>query len=357
MGGRMAHVALVAASVLFSLLLLELGCRLVRMGPEGLVHWPNIARQRMSNAENGADPCTYAYDAELGWTSPPNCTSAGYNVDAEGYRKTPAGPNLMQPPVLVTGSSFAKGDEVADEEAWPAYLQEMIGRRVLNGGVGGYSLDQTVLRAERLALRAKPVLVIASFTPDDVRRTELKVAWSRDKPYFTVRGGHLELQNVPVPGRPGARVPIPIAAHLLGWSALADLVADRFSIFDGWYYDEVQGAPRGSGPEIACLLMQRLASLEVPVVVLAEYSRGHWMADAEGKARDFAKTGPVLACAEKAGLIPLDMAAPLKALIMERGIDAMFRSDHHSPEGNRATAAAISQALTGHRLLTRTVTR
>jgi hypothetical protein len=51
------------------------------------------------------------------------------------------------------------------------------------------------------------------------------------------------------------------------------------------------------------------------------------------------------------------MAAPLKALIMERGIDAMFRSDHHSPEGNRATAAAISQALTGHRLLTRTVTR
>jgi hypothetical protein len=351
------HVAVVAASILFSLLILELGCRLVRMGPAGLVHWPNIARLRMSNAENGADPCTYAYDAQLGWTSPSNCTSAGYNIDAEGFRKTSAASVLAQPPVLVTGSSFAQGDEVSDEETWPAYLQDMIGRRVLNGGVGGYSLDQTVLRAERLAPRVKPMLVIASFTPDDVRRTELKVAWSRNKPYFTVTDGSLELQNIPVPGKPGARVPAPIAAHLFGWSALADLVADRLSIFDGWYYDEVQGAPRGSGAEIACLLMQRLAKLGVPVVVLAEYSRGHWAADAEGKARDFAKTRPVLACAEKAGLITLDMTEPLKPLMAKDGIDAMFRANHHSAEGNRATAVAVMAELAGLRLLTRTVTR
>ncbi|CAN5154755.1 hypothetical protein BH10PSE6_BH10PSE6_01630 [soil metagenome] len=357
MGGLAARVALVAASVLISVVVLELGCRLVRMGPEGLVHWPNIARERMSNAENGADSCTYAYDAQLGWTSPPSCASAGYNIDAEGFRRTSAGPAVTQPPVLVTGSSFAKGDEVADDEAWPAYLQGMIGRRVLNGGVGGYSLDQTVLRAERIVPQAKPMMVIASFTPDDVRRTELKVAWSRDKPYFTTAGGRLELQNVPVPGRPGARVPAPIAAHVLGWSALADLAADRLSIFDGWYYDEVQGAPRGSSAEISCLLMQRLAALGVPVMVVAEYSRGHWLADAAGKARDFARTRPVLACAEKAGLIPLDMAEPLKPLMTKHGIDAMFRSDHHSAEGNRATAVAILHELAGRHLLPQTVNR
>jgi len=355
MGGLAARVALAAASVLFSLLVLELGCRLVRMGPEGLVHWPNIARERMSNAENGADPCTYAYDAQLGWTSPPNCASAGYNIDAEGFRKTSAGSALAQPPVLVTGSSFAKGDEVADEEAWPAYLQGMTGRRVLNGGVGGYSLDQTVLRAERLVSQAKPMLVIASFTPDDVRRTELRVAWSRDKPYFIVTDGRLDLRNTPVPGRPGARVPVPIAAHVLGWSALADLVADRLSIFDGWYYDEVQGAPPGSGAEISCLLMQRLARLGVPVVVLAEYSRGHWMADTAGKARDFARTGPVLDCAEKAGLIPLDMTNPLRRVLERRGIDALFRTDHHSAEGNRVTAEAIMQELARRRLPAQTI--
>lgn len=352
-GGRASHVALIAASLLFSLLFLELGCRLVLMGPEGLVHWPNIARQRMSNPEDGADPCTYAYDPQLGWTLPPNCTSPGYNVDGDGFRMTPREPGLALPPVLVTGSSFAKGDEVADNEAWPAFLQGMIDRRVLNGGVGGYSLDQTVLRTERLAPQTKPILVIASFTPDDVRRSELKVAWSRGKSYFTVNDGRLELQNVPVPGQPGARVPIPIAAHLLGWSAVADLIAERLSIFAGWYYDEVQGAPRGSGPEIACLLMQRLARLDVPVIVVAEYSRGHWTADAEGKARDFAKTRPVLDCAEKAGLISLDMAEALKPVIAQAGIDAIFRADHHSAEGNRATAEAIAQALANRRLAAR----
>lgn len=357
MGRLPGHVALVAGSILLSLLVLELGCRLVRMGPEGLVHWPNIPRQRMSNSENGADPCAYAYDAQLGWTSPANCASAGYNIDAEGFRKTPSEPGLMLPPVLVSGSSFAKGDEVSDEEAWPGYLQGIIGRRVLNAGVGGHSLDQTVLRAERLALQARPMLVIASFTPDDVRRSELKVAWSRPKPYFTVTDGRLELQNVPVPGRPGAWLPLPIAARLLGWSALASLIADRLSIFDGWFYDEVQGGPRGSGPEIACLLMERLARLGVPVVVLAEYSRGHWMADAEGKARDFAKTGPVLTCAEKAGLIAIDMTEPLKPLMAKRGIDAMFHADHHSAEGNRATAEAIAKELAGRRLLAQTATR
>ena len=354
---RAASAALVAASVLFSLLVLELGCRLVRMGSEGLTHWPNLARQRTSNTDDGAAPCAFAYDARLGWTSPPNCTSPRYNIDADGYRRTPEGPTLMLPPVLVTGSSFAMGDEVADDEAWPAYLQGMIGRRVLNGGVGGYSIDQAVLRTERLVPLAKPMLVIVSFTPDDIRRTELEVSWSRNKPYFIAVGGRLELQNVPVPGRPGTPVPTPIAARMLGWSALADLLADRLSIFDGWYYDEVRGAPRGSGPEVSCLLMQRLAQLGVPVVVLAEYPRGHWLADDERKAWDQTRTGAVLTCAEKAGIVALDMAEALRPLIASRGVDAMFRSDHHSAEGNRATAEVIMRKLAGRRLLTHTVTR
>ena len=41
------------------------------------------------------------------------------------------------------------GDEVDDREAWPAQLQGLLGRRVVNGGVTGYGLDQMVLRAER----------------------------------------------------------------------------------------------------------------------------------------------------------------------------------------------------------------
>lgn len=341
-----ARSMLVIASVAFSLLILELGCRLILLGPDGLIRWPNFAGQRMGIGEPDGGSCGYAYDAALGWTAPRNCRSPGYNVDAEGFRKTPAAPDaLAEPAILVTGSSFAKGEEVGDDETWPAYLQGLTRRRVLNAAVGGYSIDQTVLRTETLVPRFNPLFVIASFTPDQVRRSELKVAWSREKPYFTAADGQLELHNVPVPSRPGTPVPLPPASRLLGGSLLADTVARRLGIYRGWYYSEVQGAPPGSGEAIACLLMRRLAGLGLPVVVVAEYGRGHWMADDKGKARDFAKVRAVLACAADAGLLTLDTSEPLKAAIAARGIDALFRWDHPSPEGNRATAEAVLEIL------------
>jgi hypothetical protein len=42
--GWVARIALVTASLLVSLALLEVGYRLVLWGPEGLVNWPNLAR-------------------------------------------------------------------------------------------------------------------------------------------------------------------------------------------------------------------------------------------------------------------------------------------------------------------------
>jgi hypothetical protein len=346
-----SRIALVLASCIFSLLLLELACRLVRIGPAALTDWPNLARERMSNNEDGTGSCGYAYDATLGWTTPPNCSSPSYSVDGDGYRLTPATSFVSGAPVLATGSSFTLGDEVNDDESWPTYLQNSIGRKVLNGGVSGYSLDQTVLRTERLAPRVKPAVIVASFTPDDVRRTELKVAWSRAKPHFAVVAGQLELRDVPVPGRPGEPVPLPIAGRLLGRSALADELARRLGIYEGWYYDEVRAAPRGSGETIACLLMPRLATLDAPVMVLAQYSRGHWMADAAGKARDFHVVRKVLDCAAQAGLPTYDLGAPLKPTVEARGIKALFRTDHHSPEGNRVVAELIMRELVRQRLL------
>lgn len=344
--GPAARTALVITSVALALLILELGCRLILLGPDGLIRWPNFARQRMGISEQQGGSCGYTYDAALGWTSPRNCRSAGYSVDADGFRTTSAAPEtLAGPPILVTGSSFAKGEEVGDDETWPAYLQDLTRRRVLNAAVGGYSIDQTVLHTEMLVSRFNPLLVITSFTPDQVRRGELKVAWSREKPYFTAAGDQLELHNVPVPGEPGAPVSLPAASRLLGRSLLADVSARRLGAYKGWYYREEQGAPPGSGQAIACLLMRRLAGLGVPIVVIAEYSRGHWMADDEGKARDFAKIRPVLACAADAGLIALDMSEPLKATVQARGIDELFGWDHHSAAGNRATAQALTADL------------
>lgn len=354
--GRAAHIALIAGSVLFSLAVLEVGCRLLLSGPEALARWPNLVAERMGIGEGGST-CSYAYDEKLGWSLPANCASSGYNTDADGFRRTPAPSFVAEPPVLATGSSFTLGDEVADNESWPAYLQNLMSRRVVNAGVGGYSLDQTVLLTERAAARVNPLFIVLGFTPDDIRRTEMKVAWSRGKPYFAVTDGRLELENVPVPGNRHAPVQLPLASRLLGWSILADEIVKRTGALSGWYYDEVRAVRRGTRETIACLLMRRLAEIGIPVVVLAQYSRGYWTADAKGQARDLSAVRNVLDCASKAGLVPIDLADPLKPAIETRGIDALFRSDHHSAEGNRVVAELIMQELVRRHLLSRTATR
>lgn len=356
--GMAATIVLMAGSVLLSLVLLEVGCRLLLSGPGSLTHWPNLARERMGTGPDVASiRCQYAYDAQIGWTSPPNCVSRTYNADADGFRRTTVEAPLAEPPVLVTGSSFAKGDEVNDDETWPADLQNLIGRKVVNAGVSGYAFDQTVLSTERLVPRVKPLFVVASFTPGDIRRSELKVAWSREKPYFTIADGKLELRNVPVPGQPNAPVPLPEPARWLGRFALADLIVQRLGIQRGWYFDEVQGAPSGSGEAIACLLMPRLAALGVPVVVMVQYSREYWNESAAHRTEDHRAVQKVLGCASKAGLIPFDLSNPMKAVVDAKGVNALYRSDHHSAEGNRVVADIVLRELVGRGLVAQTANR
>jgi hypothetical protein len=352
--GRFATLVLVAVSVLVSLVLLELACRVLLSGPGSLVHWPNLARERMGTGPDVARiRCQYAFDPGIGWTSPPGCVSRTYNVDADGFRRTNPKSALAEPPVLVTGSSFAKGDEVKDDETWPADLQSLTGRKVLNAGVSGYAFDQSALSTERLVSKVKPLFVVMSFTPGDIRRSELKVAWSREKPYFTATGGRLELHNVPVPGQPNAPVPLPEPARWLGRFALADLAVQRLGLQRGWYFDEVRGAPAGSGEAVVCLLMPRLAALGVPIVVMAQYSREYWTQSAGRRAEDRRSVEKVMACARTSGLIPFDLARPMQPIVDAKGVDALYRSDHHSAEGNRIVADLVLRELERLNLVSR----
>jgi hypothetical protein len=225
----------------------------------------------------------------------------------------------------------------------------------VNAGVSGYALDQTVLRTEATAPRLRPALVILSLTAGDIWRNEQHVAYSREKPYFARVDGHLELMNVPIAPPSAKPPPLPPAARLFGRSMLAQEIVERLAISDGWYYDEVQVLPPGTGPAISCLLMQRLAkfgaSLGMPVVVLAQYGRGVWIADGAYKAKAMRDIGTVLGCAGDAGLIPFDLAAPLRAVVQARGLDAIFRAEHHTPEGNRVVAELVLQELARRHVL------
>ena len=110
-----------------------------------------------------------------------------------------AGAAAQGPPALVVGNSYAMGEEVSDDQTFPAHLEKMLAKRVLNGGVLGYGLDQMILRAEALVPRFKPDSLVLSFIADDIRRARMRVMWGIPKPYFDIDKGRLALRNVPVP--------------------------------------------------------------------------------------------------------------------------------------------------------------
>ncbi len=329
MSGRLA---LVVGSVLFTLAALEIGCRLWR-GPESLLNWSNIVLEER-RATRAAGAGRLKYDAELGF------------VPTQGYRATPApaGLALAEPPILVVGDSYAHGDEVSDGETWAALLQALAHRRTVNAGVSGYGLDQIVLRAERAASDIRPAAIVLVFIAEDLRRSEMKRVWGAEKPYFEPSGGAPVLRNVPVPQPPAPESTLDPWQRLFGWSVLVDTVLKHKGWQYEWAIDHERVLPRGDGEKLACPLLQRLARLGVPTLVVASYDPYVW-ADA-GYAREQRRLSAlVLECARSAGLGTLDLFDAIDRAVSTLGYAAVFRSSHPGPTGHRITAEQIAAGL------------
>ena len=343
----LGRFALVIGSMLFTLLVVELGARLVR-GPEWLWTWQNLVlvERTMADTRNGR----FAYDAELGFIPTPNFKSAEINYDALGYRIGPALPEdeAARPPVVALGDSYTQGDEVADGETWPARLQAILHRPVVNAGVTGYGIDQTVLRAERAVAELKPAAMVIGFIPDDLRRAEMRRVWGTEKPYFTLEGNGLKLHDMPVPPSPAPRDTLDWIHWIFGYSVAVDTVLRHKGWQYEWAVDHERVLPRGEGERIACALMQRLAGLarnaRAPALIVAQYDSYSWQ-DGEFAKEQRRLAAGVLKCATDAGLATVDTFAAYDKVIAANGLHPLYLTHHPGPLGTRLIAEQVAAGL------------
>ncbi|MEX2284965.1 MAG: hypothetical protein WEE89_20930 [Gemmatimonadota bacterium] len=113
-------------------------------------------------------------DSLLGWRYRPGYSNGGDVVNAQGIRSlrpydpTPK-PGVTR--VAAFGDSFVYANEVDTREAWSSQLEQKFpGLEVLNFGVGGYGLDQALLRYQVEGKHYDPHYSILGFVPDDLRR-------------------------------------------------------------------------------------------------------------------------------------------------------------------------------------------
>lgn len=322
-------------SGLVGLLALELGCRLHR-GTDWLMAWDNLAA-RQQNEEAETTRVLARSDPLLG-------TRPNPKVDRLIL------PGADGPPVLATGDSYTYGEDVDRLDSWPAILQGILHRPVLNGGVSAYGLDQTVLRTEVLAESHRPTAIVVSFIADDIWRLDMARVWGRNKPFFTLAGdGSLVLH-------PATFLPaqLSIWQRALGWSVLLQTVIGRLSWHDEWTSDDVRALPAGTGERLVCPLMRRLAGIGVPTLVVVQYEPTIWRkGDATYNANQIRLSRLVEDCAGKAGLATFDTYDVVEAGVRRDGLTAIYGPQHHTPDGNRLIADAVASELAKRNMLTK----
>jgi hypothetical protein len=156
------------------------------------------------------------YHPQLGWAVRPGGEWPPlYRANAQGFRAEreyspvpPAGTVR----VSAFGDSFTHGDEVGFHDTWTARL-ERDGLEVLNFGVGGYGLDQALLRYRIEGKRYHPRVVLIGYMSEDLERSvNVYRPFSHPdshtplaKPRFRLEHDSLVLEPNPVPTAAGYR--------------------------------------------------------------------------------------------------------------------------------------------------------
>jgi hypothetical protein len=322
----------------FGLLALEIGLRVYK------------GEWEYTNFRWGDIDFPVKYDSELGWVPKqephPDRWQTPATILDDGTRSNGGEIEDAGDPILAVGDSLTFGLGVSDRQTWPAQLEKLAGRRIINGGVSGYGIDQAFLRAGRLLQQHRVSTLILSFIPDDIRRVRASVVWRTPKPYYDVDAGQLFLKNIPVPlphYRQAASAPLMLLEHSqLVHSVMATLAPDWWlppGPREQYVHEEEKGMA------IACALLhefERLAAEhDARLVILVEHRVGE-------TASELAASRSVLSCLS-AGATVLDLKSALSEL---RAADpARYRrlylpnGGHMAAEGNQLVAVELFNLL------------
>ena len=343
---QLLNAALIAVSLFITLAVWEIGLRL--HDGISLLKLTNFIGDRADRSKHDG---TMIYDERLGWRLKPDLRNSAFDTGPYGIRLVNAAAgDVPTGGILASGDSFTFGSDVGDAEAWPAYLETIVGTPVVNAATPGWGADQIVMHAEDMIAIARPRTLIVDFLWYDIGRAEEELLFGAHKPYFTVEDNRLVLHNVPVPRFDGRVSEIGPIRGIVGYSYAVYWAAQQLG-FDQWVESaDKRATPGGTGQRITCLLLKRLKARteadRIRLMMVMQYGAG-----------DFDRPQPsaaaaVVSCAREMGIETVDIWPRLAEIHAKD--PARFRSlflvqktgwSHMSAAGNQLVAASIADRL------------
>ncbi len=333
MTNKVGNISLVVLSTIVTMLLLETGARVYKS--EFRFHnFLEFNRDLLRSAYPAA------FNEELGWipkkgSHQKNIWNTRVTILNNGIRSNGNNESIENNEIiLAVGDSYTFGDQVSDDETWPSRLEAISKTRVINGGVFGYGLDQSYLRLKALASKYRPNIVIFSFTPDDIRRSELYERTSVGKPYFELTGnGDIVLMKEHIVPTTSSARSLDIFRKVMGYSVLVHTLMHR-AFPEYWLQGQWRSARvHSNGAEIACRIFKKLKHYaqkeKAKLYILAQYGKD--LSDGDLRIVD-----KVTSCIDRDVLTLIDLRTSLAEL---KGYDVVryesLFDGHMTLEGTR----------------------
>jgi hypothetical protein len=182
-------------------------------------------------------------------------------------------PSAISNPILAVGDSFVFGDQVSDDQTWPAVLERKLNRRVVNGGVSGFGPVQAVLRAEQLVkVQTYSLIIFSILVLEGPRRDQWVNMGGTYRPAVIREAGRLRLTSLEESGKVLSERFVcahPWIPEFFFWSHVAERFFARLG-YDGSCTSIIH--PKAAEVnDIIEFVVERLAALPVDKVILLQY--------------------------------------------------------------------------------------